>query len=86
MGNVHYERGDYPSAIKMYRMALDQVDANDSKETRFKIMRNIACAFSRMGQYGRGEDVQDVMATEPDLVSGSTSSCVTTPSAPRTRC
>ena len=71
MGNVHYERGDYPSAIKMYRMALDQVDANDSKETRFKIMRNIACAFSRMGQYvDAARTFQDVMATEPDLVSG----------------
>ena len=70
MGNVYYEQGKYPAAIKMYRMALDQVTAA-SKETRFKIMRNIACAFLRMGQYvDAAQTFSDVMENEPDLTSG----------------
>lgn len=31
MGNIYYEQKKYPNAIKMYRMALDQVP-NTSKE------------------------------------------------------
>jgi intraflagellar transport protein 88 len=33
MGNIYYEQKKYPNAIKMYRMALDQVP-NTSKEVR----------------------------------------------------
>ena len=70
MGNVYYEQGKYPAAIKMYRMALDQITAA-SKETRFKITRNIACAFLRMGQYvDAAQTFSDVMENEPDLTSG----------------
>lgn len=33
MGNIYFEQKKYPNAIKMYRMALDQVP-NTSKEVR----------------------------------------------------
>ena len=47
MGNIYFEQQKYPNAIKMYRMALDQIPTS-GKEMRFKIMRNIAHAFVRM--------------------------------------
>jgi hypothetical protein len=50
MGNIHFEQSKFPQAIKMYRMALDQVPGTQ-KETRYKIMRNIGVAFMRLGQY-----------------------------------
>ena len=50
MGNIHYEQGKFPNAIKMYRMALDQIP-NTGKEIRFKIFRNIGNAFVRLGQF-----------------------------------
>ena len=50
MGNIHFEQQKYTSAIKMYRMALDQIP-NTAKEIRLKVMRNIGTSFVRMGQY-----------------------------------
>lgn len=41
---------NYPMAVKMYRMALDQIPIS-GKEVRFKIMRNIGNAFVRLGQF-----------------------------------
>ena len=50
MGNIYFEQQKYPAAIKMYRMALDQVPLT-SKRTRNQILRNIGIAFMRVGQY-----------------------------------
>lgn len=50
MGNIHYQQQKYPSAIKLYRMALDQIP-NAAKKTRYKIMKNIGNAFVKMGQF-----------------------------------
>lgn len=50
MGNIYYGQAKYPSAIKMYRMALDQIPSSN-KQVRFKIMRNIGNAFVKMGQF-----------------------------------
>ena len=50
MGNNYFEQQKYPAAIKMYRMALDQVPLT-SNSMRNKIMRNIGIAFMRVGQY-----------------------------------
>lgn len=47
MGNIHYEQRQYPQAIKMYRMALDQVPSTN-KELRFAITRNIGNAFVKL--------------------------------------
>ncbi|XP_049528946.1 intraflagellar transport protein 88 homolog [Dermacentor silvarum] len=49
MGNIYFYQGNYPKAIKFFRMALDQVP-NTHKDMRLKIMKNIALAFVRMGQ------------------------------------
>ena len=50
MGNIYALQRKYPAAIKMYRMAMDQIGAV-SRSMRFKIMRNIGLAFVKMGQY-----------------------------------
>ncbi|KAL9650841.1 hypothetical protein ABK040_001891 [Willaertia magna] len=50
MGNIYFEKGDYPLAIKMYRMALDQI-TNDYKTIRNKIRKNIGVTFIKIGQY-----------------------------------
>lgn len=50
MGNIYFEQQKYPAAIKMYRMALDQV-ALTSRSVRNRILRNIGVAFMRVGQY-----------------------------------
>ena len=50
MGNIYFEQHKYPAAIKMYRMALDQVPLT-SRSVRSKILRNIGVAFMRVGQY-----------------------------------
>jgi hypothetical protein len=36
MGNLYFEQRKYPNAIKMYRMALDQIP-NTARELRFKV-------------------------------------------------
>eukprot|EP00976_Prorocentrum_cordatum_P071466 1180341-Prorocentrum_minimum.AAC.2 len=65
MGNIFFEQKKFPNAIKMYRMALDQIP-NTAREIRFKIMRNIGNAFVRMGQY---QDAMQVRVTLTSLVS-----------------
>ncbi|EFC48600.1 hypothetical protein NAEGRDRAFT_63280 [Naegleria gruberi] len=50
MGNIYFEKGDYPLAIKMYRMALDQI-TNDYKTIRNKIRKNIGVSLIKLGQY-----------------------------------
>nr|AAG37228.1 intraflagellar transport particle protein IFT88 [Chlamydomonas reinhardtii] len=70
MGNIHFEQKKYPSAIKMYRMALDQISAT-AKEVRFKIMRNIGLSFVRMGQYPDAlQSFATVMDNVPDHQTG----------------
>ena len=64
MGNIYYEQKKYTAAIKMYRMALDQIP-NTGREVRFKIMRNIGNAFVRLGQF------QDAIAAyEQTIIRG----------------
>ncbi|GFY44727.1 intraflagellar transport protein 88 homolog [Trichonephila inaurata madagascariensis] len=50
MGNLCFNQGNYPKAIKFYRMALDQVP-NTHRDMRIKIMKNIGLAFVKLGQY-----------------------------------
>lgn len=50
MGNIYFKQGKWTSAIKMYRMALDQV-SNDMIAMRLKITRNIGHAFFKMHQF-----------------------------------
>ena len=67
MGNIHYEQRKFPQAIKMYRMALDQIPAT-GKELRWRIFRNIGNAFVKMGQFQDAiESYDTVMANSPDI-------------------
>ena len=58
---------NYPMAIKMYRMALDQIP-NTGKEIRLKIMRNIGNAFVRLGQFQDAiQSYEAIMEGNPDF-------------------
>jgi intraflagellar transport protein 88 len=50
MGNIYSEQKKFPQAIRMYRMALDQIPST-GKELRYKIIRNIGNAFVKLGQF-----------------------------------
>lgn len=63
MGNIYFEQQQFPTAIRMYRMALDQIP-NTSKEIRYKIKRNIGAAQIKLGHY------QDAAATFEDIMEG----------------
>ena len=47
MGNIYYEQKQYDQAIKMYRMALDQIPSTN-KMTRLKILYNISITFIKI--------------------------------------
>jgi intraflagellar transport protein 88 len=70
MGNVHYRQKQYPSAIRMYKMALDQM-RKDEKSTVHRIRRNIGNAYFRMGQIRDAVKYFDeAMETVPDFQAG----------------
>jgi len=70
MGNIFYEQKKYPSAIKMYRMAMDLI-GTASREMRFKIMRNIGNAFVRLGQFQDGiQSYEAIMEAHGDPQTG----------------
>lgn len=50
VGNIYFKLGKFSKAIKMYKMALDQVPRNQT-ELRLKITHNIGILFIKMGQY-----------------------------------
>lgn len=50
MGNICVEQSKYAKAIKMYRMALDQIP-DMHKGVRLRILQNIGTVFVKMGQY-----------------------------------
>jgi intraflagellar transport protein 88 len=70
MGNIYFEQGKFPLAIKMYNMALDST-AQTNKEMKLKIKRNIAIAYVKLGMFGRAIEVyEDVMNDTPDFDVG----------------
>lgn len=67
MGNIYYEQKKFPQAIKMYRMALDQIPST-GKELRFRIFRNIGNAFVQLGQFQDAVDSYDsIMVGSADI-------------------
>jgi intraflagellar transport protein 88 len=50
MGNIYLKQKKYMQAVKMYRMALDQVSTSHEL-IRAKILQNIGLVFVKMGQY-----------------------------------
>ncbi|KAH9111406.1 hypothetical protein LEN26_013485 [Aphanomyces euteiches] len=70
MGNIYYEQQQYPTAIRMYRMALDQIP-NTSKEIRYNIKKNIGSAQIKLGHYqDAATTFEDIMEGMPDFQSG----------------
>ena len=70
MGNVHYRQKQYPSAIRMYKIALDQM-RKDEKSTVHRIRRNIGNAYFRMGQIRDAvKYFEEAMETVPDFQTG----------------
>ncbi|XP_023241009.1 intraflagellar transport protein 88 homolog [Centruroides sculpturatus] len=67
IGNIYYNQGNYPKAIKFYRMALDQLP-NTHKDMRIKIMKNIGLTFVKMGQFTDAiTSFEYIMAEKPDF-------------------
>lgn len=82
MGNIYYRQKKYPAALKMYRMAVDQI-GNISKEIkyanfcrffqsfRYKILRNIGNCLLRSGQFPEAiVHFESIMENNPDPHSG----------------
>jgi intraflagellar transport protein 88 len=70
MGNIYFEQQKYQTAIKMYRMALDQIP-NTGKHIRFKIFRNIGNAFVKLGQFSDAvQSYETIMGGDPDFHTG----------------
>lgn len=69
MGNIYFDQKNYTQAIKMYRMALDQISSS-GKEMRVRIFRNIGNAFVKLGMlHDAIANYESVMTTAPDILS-----------------
>ncbi|KAJ1521467.1 hypothetical protein ONE63_003135 [Megalurothrips usitatus] len=70
MGNIYLKLSDYDKAVKMYRMAIDQVPTTH-KELRIKIMHNIGVLFVKMGQFTEAcSSFEYIMQEKPDFHTG----------------
>ncbi|KAI9343452.1 hypothetical protein DFJ73DRAFT_518914 [Zopfochytrium polystomum] len=70
MGNIYFEMGKVSQAVKMYRMALDQIP-NTNRDIRLKIMKNIGNAFVKMGQFQDAiTSYESIMEINPDYHTG----------------
>jgi intraflagellar transport protein 88 len=70
MGNIFFEQKKYQNAIKMYKMAMDQI-GNQSRAMKYQIMRNIGIAFVQMRQFPNAiQSFETIMEHCPDPQSG----------------
>lgn len=70
IGNILYAQGDYPSCIKSYEMALDQL-SHEEQTIRSKVRRNIGNAFFRSGMLLQAiKNYKDVINSTPDSQAG----------------
>lgn len=66
MGNIHFEQNQYPTAIKMYKMALDQI-RDTGKRLRSKIMRNIGIAHLKLRDFAAAaESFENILKDDPE--------------------
>ncbi|ORZ30140.1 hypothetical protein BCR44DRAFT_46917 [Catenaria anguillulae PL171] len=71
MGNLYLGMGKVSQAIKMYRMALDQLQPNQHRDLRLKVLHNLSVAFFRAGQLGDAVTaLETVMESKPDHRAG----------------
>ncbi|KAK2185541.1 hypothetical protein NP493_231g03022 [Ridgeia piscesae] len=70
MGNIYFKQRNYSKAIKLYRMALDQIP-NTHKNMRTKLMQNIGITFVKLDQYNDAiTSFEHIMGEEPDFQTG----------------
>ncbi|KAI9136743.1 hypothetical protein BKA69DRAFT_1102264 [Paraphysoderma sedebokerense] len=70
MGNIYFELKKFDQAVKMYRMALDQIPQTN-KEIRLRILRNMGSAFVLNGQLQDAvTSFETVMEANPDYQAG----------------
>eukprot|EP00939_MAST-03C_sp_MAST-3C-sp1_P001545 g1545.t1 len=70
MGNIYFREKKYLQAVKMYRMALDQIPATE-REAQIRVLRNIGNSFVKLGQFSEAiESYERVMEESPDIQSG----------------
>ena len=68
---MHFAQAQYPQAVKMWRMALDQIPAAGARDVRMRLQRNIGCALVKMGSYQEATAAfEAVMETAPDFQAG----------------
>jgi len=65
MGNIHYRQARYSQAVKMYRMALDQIPSSTHKATRLKVYRNLGHALARLGQWPEAVQAYEMVVLNP---------------------
>ncbi|CAF1310006.1 unnamed protein product [Adineta steineri] len=63
MGNILLQSKQYVKALKMFRMALDQVSEQNS-DLKLKIRENIAATHIIMGQYGEAAQTYESIVQE----------------------
>ena len=69
IGNIHFEQGNYHKAIRVYKMALDQVDAG-CRRLRAKIAKNIAVCQFRLRKYADAfGTLREIGAVDPNVRS-----------------
>ncbi|CAF0761928.1 unnamed protein product [Adineta ricciae] len=70
IGNVYLHSKQYAKALKMYRMALDQIPEQNA-DLKFKIRENIAATHILMGQYAEAAQAyESIMQERPNYRSG----------------
>ena len=70
MGNIFFDQQNFSQAVKMYRMALDQI-ASANKIMRLKILMNIGIAFIKMSQFAdAASSFEAIMEVSPDHRAG----------------
>ena len=75
MGNICVEQGKYAKALKMYRMALDQI-SDVHKGMRLKILQNIGTVFVKMGRYADAiTSFEHIMEERADFKTGNGVNC-----------
>jgi intraflagellar transport protein 88 len=70
MGNIYYAQTKYTNAIKMYRMAIDQLSST-AKELTYKIYKNMGNAFVKLGQFSDAiEAYKNIPDSNIDVATG----------------
>mmetsp|Transcript_23884 Transcript_23884/g.50785 ORF Transcript_23884/g.50785 Transcript_23884/m.50785 type:complete len:673 (-) Transcript_23884:1057-3075(-) len=70
MGNLYYAKLDYSSAIRQYKIALDQTE-KDERSVAHKIRRNIGNAYFKSGYIRDAvKSYEDAMSCAPDFQTG----------------